>query len=198
MASREERRVDILKAAVKVFSQNGLHKAKVEDIAKEAGIGKGTIYEYFDSKKDLFQEMIKYSIESYKNGVEQIFQGASSVMEGLLQYANFHGSFLNEHLDMAQTLAAQSETLSEDMRCWIIKTKLDMYVLMEAMIKKGIATGELNSNLDIDVAILSIIGTINQYYAKKIFVDKENSNHIDPAAVIEVILNGIGKTITIN
>jgi len=44
-ASREEKQTDILKAAIRVFSEHGFDGAKMEYIAKEAGIGKGTIYE---------------------------------------------------------------------------------------------------------------------------------------------------------
>lgn len=54
---REERRSDILKSAAGVFSKDGYHKAKMEDISKAAGIGKGTIYLYFESKRQL----LKYS-----------------------------------------------------------------------------------------------------------------------------------------
>ncbi len=44
----------ILKAALKVFSRDGLDKGTIADIAREAGIGKGTVYEYFSSKDEIF------------------------------------------------------------------------------------------------------------------------------------------------
>jgi len=45
----------IIEAAIKVFARDGLEKGKIADIAKEAGIGKGTVYEYFRSKNDIFK-----------------------------------------------------------------------------------------------------------------------------------------------
>ena len=45
----------IIEAAIRVFARDGLEKGKIADIAKEAGIGKGTIYEYFRSKNEIFQ-----------------------------------------------------------------------------------------------------------------------------------------------
>ena len=45
----------IIEAAIKVFARDGLEKGKIADIAKEAGIGKGTVYEYFRSKDDIFK-----------------------------------------------------------------------------------------------------------------------------------------------
>ncbi|MDH7498134.1 MAG: helix-turn-helix domain-containing protein, partial [Syntrophomonadaceae bacterium] len=57
MEERKEKRQLILEAAARVFSQRGYHQAKVEEIAAAAGVGKGTVYEYFDSKLELFQQM---------------------------------------------------------------------------------------------------------------------------------------------
>lgn len=48
------KREQLILAAVRVFSKNGYHETKMQDIATEAGIGKGTIYEYFKTKDDLF------------------------------------------------------------------------------------------------------------------------------------------------
>lgn len=60
----QERKTQILDAALKVFSKNGYHKTKVEDIAREIGIAKGTIYLYFRSKKRIFLALIDRFIVS--------------------------------------------------------------------------------------------------------------------------------------
>jgi AcrR family transcriptional regulator len=59
------RREDILKAARAEFRQNGYEKARIADIAQRAGVAKGTVYLYFESKQamldalcNLYQEMI--------------------------------------------------------------------------------------------------------------------------------------------
>ena len=54
----------IIHAAIKVFGRTGLEKGKIADIAREAGIGKGTVYEYFRSKDELFQAIEEYFIIS--------------------------------------------------------------------------------------------------------------------------------------
>ncbi len=43
----------IIDAAIRVFSEKGFHRAKIKDVAKEAGIADGTVYNYFASKKEL-------------------------------------------------------------------------------------------------------------------------------------------------
>ncbi len=47
----------IIRAAIHIFARDGLDKGKIADIAKEAGIGKGTVYEYFNSKDEIFHAM---------------------------------------------------------------------------------------------------------------------------------------------
>jgi len=52
---RPDRRPDeILDAALRVFARCGLHKTNLEEVAKEAGISKGTIYLYYKNKEELF------------------------------------------------------------------------------------------------------------------------------------------------
>jgi len=54
IVDKEEKKNQIIKAAMPVFAKNGIAKSKMIDIAKNAGIGKGTIYEYFRSKEEIF------------------------------------------------------------------------------------------------------------------------------------------------
>jgi AcrR family transcriptional regulator len=57
-----ERPQELLDAALLVFAENGLAKARVEDIAARAGVSKGTVYLYFDSKEELFREAVRERI----------------------------------------------------------------------------------------------------------------------------------------
>ncbi len=54
VVDKEEKKKTILNAARAVFARKGIASAKMEDVSVEAGIGKGTIYEYFRSKDDIF------------------------------------------------------------------------------------------------------------------------------------------------
>jgi AcrR family transcriptional regulator len=57
-----ERRQAIIDAALVEFAAKGFAAARLEDIAAQAGVGKGTIYLYFADKEQLFQELIRTSI----------------------------------------------------------------------------------------------------------------------------------------
>jgi AcrR family transcriptional regulator len=67
----EERPHQIMDAAIEVFGERGLSGARLEDVAKRAGVSKGTIYLYFPNKIALFQEMIRQTIVAQIDRVEQ-------------------------------------------------------------------------------------------------------------------------------
>src|SRR6185312_6963858 len=61
-AKAAERRNAILKAALDEFSERGFAAARLDDVAKRAGVAKGTIYLYFADKEALFQELVRFQI----------------------------------------------------------------------------------------------------------------------------------------
>jgi len=61
----EERPKQILDAALAVFAERGLAAARLEDIAKRAGLSKGTIYLYFANKEELFRGVVRESVISF-------------------------------------------------------------------------------------------------------------------------------------
>ena len=63
IVDKKEKKAKILEAAIHVFSQQGLRNTKISDISEEAGIGKGTIYEYFRSKDEIFNASFAYFME---------------------------------------------------------------------------------------------------------------------------------------
>ena len=64
----EARRRQILIGAAQVFAQKGFHKATTKEIAHAAGISEGTIYNYFNNKRDLLLAMVEmFTTQSLKN-----------------------------------------------------------------------------------------------------------------------------------
>src|SRR3954465_14866205 len=64
-----ERRDAILAAALDEFAAQGFAAARLDDVAKRAGVAKGTIYLYFADKETLFQELIRAQLSPVVGGV---------------------------------------------------------------------------------------------------------------------------------
>ena len=60
IVNKDKKKREILEAAMAVFAQKGYRNARMADVADSLGIGKGTIYEYFESKEDLFFQLFEF------------------------------------------------------------------------------------------------------------------------------------------
>lgn len=61
----------MLKVAAEVFARKGYRNASVSDIVQKAGIGRGTFYLYFSSKRDIFLQLIEDYFREYANLLEE-------------------------------------------------------------------------------------------------------------------------------
>ncbi|HXF87180.1 MAG TPA: TetR/AcrR family transcriptional regulator [Xanthobacteraceae bacterium] len=66
------RRDAILRAALEEFSAHGFEAARLDDVARRAGIAKGTIYLYFRDKEALFQELVRTEMSPVVGTLEQV------------------------------------------------------------------------------------------------------------------------------
>ena len=73
----EERRLEIIQTAERLFRENGYSKTPVDAIIKEMGVAKGTYYYYFKSKEDVLEAIVEYQLNQLVQMVEQIANDAS-------------------------------------------------------------------------------------------------------------------------
>ena len=90
VVDKERKREEILEAAMTVFASKGFHRSRMEEVAVEARIGKGTIYEYFDSKRQLLQALHGYMLAKLQEYYTEKLHGIEEpprVIEGFLAAA---------------------------------------------------------------------------------------------------------------
>ncbi|HOJ12843.1 MAG TPA: TetR/AcrR family transcriptional regulator [Clostridiales bacterium] len=187
----ENRRENLLNAATDVFSQYGFHGAKMEDIAKKAEIGKGTIYGYFDSKRSLFYEMIKYRIEEYRKGLDSALNIDGSLEEKLYAQYVFHEAYLNKYIDITQIIMREKEVLPKELIMELAAEMDKLFSRMKRAVEEAIHRKELRKDLDPKLAAIIIIGSIGQFYGQKIYCQKKGHDNIDLMDLIDTVLKGL-------
>jgi AcrR family transcriptional regulator len=187
---KKDKVILILEASVKVFADDGYESARIEDIAREAGIGKGTLYGYFSSKEELFRECIRYYIKKYYDYMAESVKSHTGFREKLLAFSRSRGEFLERHFDFTRLILITAYNLPMHMKTWMLKSKLEVDMLLKNTIKKAVDEGELSPGLDVDLAVSCLIGSYNQYCLKKIFIDGERPSHIDPVPLVDLLLKG--------
>lgn len=83
--SREDREAAIVAAGLDLFLEKGFAATKVDEVARRAGVAKGTVYLYFPSKEDLFQAVVRQSIEPLIDVVEAIAHAPDSALPDILR-----------------------------------------------------------------------------------------------------------------
>lgn len=83
--AREQRRQQILDAALSVFAEHGYHGAAISDVVKAAGVARGTFYLYFDSKEAIFQELLTELLSTLRTSVRGVDTSGGRSAEEQLQ-----------------------------------------------------------------------------------------------------------------
>jgi AcrR family transcriptional regulator len=141
---REERRKQILGAALAVFSEKGFHAANVSDVAARAGVSQGTIYWYFDSKEDLISAAILSFVEELAQGalaVAEMGDTASEKLRGLAASMEQFTEAGARLFTMFLEFWASSKRREEAASLWmdLLVEYKDIFV---GIVEEGIRTGE--------------------------------------------------------
>lgn len=84
---RNQRKQEILQAAMRVYVEKGYAASEVSDIADQAGLAHGLVFYYFKNKKNLFRELYEYVMEETRSSTEAFFEQESPVIELFCSYA---------------------------------------------------------------------------------------------------------------
>lgn len=103
----ENRRACILKAARCVFARQGYSNTVVEDIAGQAGIGKGTLYLYFKSKEEIFFAALMEDARRLEELTRERMQAVDSWEEKLKAYIAIRLEYLETHPDFLRIYLAE-------------------------------------------------------------------------------------------
>jgi AcrR family transcriptional regulator len=145
---KDARPAEILEAALAVFAERGYAATRMDDIAHRAGVTKGTIYLYFQSKEAVFKSLVEESIganiESFRAAAER-FEGPAG--ELLRMVLRGFGAFVREsdRVVLPKIFIAEAgnfPALAEFYRREVIDRGL---ALMQSVIERGVAAGEFRA-----------------------------------------------------
>ncbi|WP_420154196.1 TetR/AcrR family transcriptional regulator [Siphonobacter sp.] len=159
---KDLRPAEIIDAALHVFTEYGFAATKLDDIAKRAGIVKGTLYRYYDTKEDLFRAVVQHTIEVHLQTIQQVsasFQGSlAELIPVLLKYAATRISGSNVPA-LARLVISESHTFPDLARIWYENVVTHVLTLLTDLISKAQARGEVRMG-DPKVHAFSIVGPL--------------------------------------
>jgi len=174
-----DKKTQIINAAVEVFAKQGLEKGKIADIAKVAGIGKGTIYEYFKSKDGIFnaiEEMFIFQSIDQINLIANSVKSPKSKIEEIINYS------LDMHNEMGSAAPIIAELWAQQSRghphghneSIFAEMYLNFNKVVENVLKDGVNAGDFR-NMNVEgVATLLLAFIDGVIWQSVIFKDDKN------------------------
>ncbi|MCK4715591.1 MAG: TetR/AcrR family transcriptional regulator [Candidatus Marinimicrobia bacterium] len=99
----EAKRRRIIAAAIQVFAHDGLSNGKIATIAEKAGIGKGTVYEYFGSKEDIFAAVFKDFFDQMIAGYTQLIDAPMDPVKKIELIFDYTYNYLDQLIETEQS-----------------------------------------------------------------------------------------------
>jgi len=189
---KENKKDLIVEAAVRVFSQKGYHNTKMEEIAIAAGIGKGTIYEYFASKLQLLQEILERSFNLYDQTMASDIKNMMFIEEKIKLLVEAHFKFCQENKELTRILFWDTDIMDEELRNWGCQKRVDKEKRLQEFIQAGIDREEIRA---IDAKLLTVIigGVLSSIWIPVVIGGWDIDAITAAEQVTDIIMNGIKK-----
>lgn len=166
MNEKVSKRSLILNAAFEIFLSKSYHDTKIIEIAEAAGIGKGTVYEYFKSKDEIFCELIQTKVVDPYQDLPQLIDQEETAENQLRRYVEFelhHAAQFSFHKSMFTEGTLRSDLFQNpNLRKMILQLTTLKISILRKIIAGGIERGEF-SPVDPTLAAVSIIGSISSF-----------------------------------
>lgn len=194
---KDARPSEILEAALAVFAERGYAATRMDEIAHRAGVTKGTIYLYFNSKDAVFESLVRESIgTTLANLVTQAARFEGSAADLLRLMLRGIGNFLgtSDRVVLPKIIVAEAgnfPVLAQFYRREVIDRGL---ALLQSVIARGIAQGEFRELAPQHVARLCVAPLLLAAIWRTTFADQDDAPY-DIVGLIEthidVLLTGI-------
>jgi len=142
--TKEERRSQILNAAISCFADKGYYETSMDDIVREAGLSKGSLYWHFPGKRELFRSLTEMWMAEIITGLPERLAACKTAGEKLctLLDAGRDTVAVRPELARAQLEFMAQAVRDPEIRDWFRETHRVQRMFLAQIVEEGIANGE--------------------------------------------------------
>jgi TetR/AcrR family transcriptional regulator, fatty acid metabolism regulator protein len=156
----EEKRRQILDAAVRVFARSGFHTSRVGDIAEEAGVAHGLLYHYFSSKDEVLETIFREQWGVLVERISAIEESGEPAVDQLRHVAAIVLRNWRHQPDVIRVLVREIARSPEVQQR--IGELVKPIAAVQRIIERGQASGELRADLEPQFAAVAFYGGIEE------------------------------------
>jgi AcrR family transcriptional regulator len=196
-----DRRTQILEVAARVFPQKGYKETTIQDVAREAGVSSSAIYQYFDSKEDLFLALTeRISFEDILEEINAVIKRKKTldkddIRQALISVANAYLDSHQPNAEIMRMFASEAKRYPEVGRLYCERLVVPVEELLEKYFNQQVQLGEFRKvNLKLAVhafygIFLNFIVTQDLLYGKE-YLDFPPLDDAVPQ-LVDLFLKGI-------
>ncbi|MDW7739823.1 MAG: TetR/AcrR family transcriptional regulator [Bacillota bacterium] len=187
------KREQILFAAIDMFLDKDYYQVTINEVAERAGVGKGTVYEYFPSKEQLFKECFSYCAESYLQIFRKPRANSIPVKEVMSDIVMTHRELLKENRQRLHLLFNEKPLNFEELQSWMLEKRRELLEGMMLLIQTGIARDEVRGNVDVEMAARLFLSLNFVVIGGMIVLENVEILDSQVSGLFEIYWNGIKK-----
>jgi len=197
---KDGRRKLILKSARSLFLEKGFNKVTVDEIAKFSELGKGSIYLYFNSKEEIYAQVLLNDIEKFNQHTSGLFNRKKSAADLLVEFSyTYTDFFLNDselfRILMIYMLQPDQMNLSGELNPQIIKANNKSIDVFGKILELGLESKELPANIDSKQNQYAIWGLLNGIISLYLFsglkAKRKEKIHTTIKSALEIFIKGL-------
>lgn len=180
----------IMEAAVKVMTRQGVEGFSMDDVADEAGVSKGTLYNYFSTKDELVKSSIENSMEPLEEELDRLFKSTLTPLQKiqymsnrLLSYFDSNGEFFRVLLFLRESAQVPFQRCHSDKYRNFLKK-------MAGVLEDGMSLGQIKRLDPIKTAAIILESNIS-IISQRLLLEDPGPVEEDAQLVTEIIMRGV-------
>lgn len=186
----EKRREQIILAAIRLFSKKGFHKTTLREIAAEAAISQGSIYDYIGTKEDIFFLIHDYLASLVQRRLVQTMDKAADPMFKLKEIIRAEFEMMHEWSDAVLLIYQESHNLSGPLRKSLLEKEKSHAEIYEDVVRECMAQWAFR-HFDHRCVAALMLGAIHTYVLRRWDLNKYASITEIERLITELFFHGL-------
>ena len=183
----------ILRAATRVFAQNGVFQSQVADVARVAGVAAGTVYLYFKGKDDLLVSIFERSMSEVIAEGRAAVEGVTDPAERLRRIAHLHLGRLGRDQHLAVVFQVELRQSVKFMERFSATFLQDYLKLIRDAIADGQSSGAFRKDISPTTASKIFFGALDEMATNWMLSRRKYDLAAESDAVVDLFINGVGR-----
>lgn len=182
----------IVQAAITTFSKYGYDKTRMDDIAKSAKLGKGTLYLYFKSKEELFYAISENSIKELKEQLSKLFSKKEDLVQDAEKFYDQYRNLIHDSEKVSFEMIAESSR-NPKLRKALYEQRMKVYDIVIDYLRRQIEKGFFRKDMDVNAIASGLVALYDGLTISKLLGISEYHNKKAWTQTIRAIFTGINN-----